>query len=84
VIYRGPFSKVYDDEGHVFFRGQRMAVCERSYNLLTGATYADQFIGIAPVQEKIPQTWGHKPGALRAVSETKGSAHKADSGSCCC
>jgi ubiquinone/menaquinone biosynthesis C-methylase UbiE len=84
VIYRGPFSKVYDDEGHVFMRGQRMAVCERSYHLLTGAAYADQFIGIAPVQEKTPQNWCHAPGTVRPASETKGSAHKADSGPCCC
>jgi ubiquinone/menaquinone biosynthesis C-methylase UbiE len=84
VIYRGPFSKTYDDEGHVFMRGQRMAVCERSYHLLTGTAYADQFIGIASVQEKTPQNWCHAPGMLRAVSETKGSAHKADSGPCCC
>jgi arsenite methyltransferase len=83
VIYRGPFAKVYDDENHVFIRGQRMAVCERSYNLLTGAAYADQFIGIAPVQEITPQNWCHDQGAIRAVTETKGSAHKADSGSCC-
>jgi len=84
VVYRGPFAKTYDDEGHIFLRGRRMAVCERSYNLLTGAAYADQFIGIAPVQEKTAQSWCHKPGALRTVSETKGSAHKTDSGSCCC
>lgn len=84
VIYRGPFAKVYDDENHVFMRGQRMAVCERSYNLLTGAAYAEQFIGIVPVQEITPQNWCHDQGAIRAVAETKGSAHKADSGSCCC
>ena len=84
VIYRGPFSKAYDDEGHVFLRGQRMAVSERSYNLLTGAVYAEQFIGIAPVQDITPKSWCHAPGTLRAVSETKGSGHKADSGACCC
>jgi arsenite methyltransferase len=53
----GSFAKAYDDEGHVFFRSQRMAVCERSYKLLTGASYTGQFIGIAPVQEKVPQSW---------------------------
>lgn len=84
VIYRGPFAKVYDDENHVFYRGQRMAVCERSYNLLTGAAYGDQFIGIAPVQEKTPQHWCHEPGTLRPASETKGAGHKVDGGACCC
>jgi len=85
VIYRGPFSKVYDDEGHVFYRGQRMAVCERSCKLLTGGAYADHFIGIAPVQEQTPQNWRHASGALRPAAETKGAAHKADCASsrCC-
>lgn len=78
VIYRGPFSKVYDDEGHVFYRGQRMAVCERNCKLLTSGAYADYFIGIAPVQEQTPQNWRHAPGALRPAAETKGAAHKAD------
>lgn len=84
VIYRGPFSRVYDDEGHVFLRGQRMAVCERSYRLLTGAAYSDQFIGIAPANENTPQNWCHAPGTLRPASESKEALHKADSGPCCC
>lgn len=84
VIYRGPFAKTYDDEGHIFLRGQRIAVCERSYYLLTGPAYADQFIGIAPAQEIAPKNWCHAPGTVRAVAETKGSAHDSDSGACCC
>jgi arsenite methyltransferase len=84
VIYRGPFSEVFDDEGHVFYRGQRMAVCERSFNLLTSEAYADQFIGIAPAQAPTPQNWCHAPGTLRPVAETKGSAHKADCAPGCC
>ncbi len=82
VIYRGPFAKVYDDEGHVYFRGQRMAVCERSYRLLASSAYAGQFIGIAPAQEKTPQNWCHAAGTIRAASESKGSAH-ASGGGCC-
>ncbi len=83
VIYRGPFSEVYDDEGHVYYRGQRMAVCERSYRLLTGETYGNQFIGIAPVKEHKPNPWCCQPGTLRSAAETKGSVHKADTSSCC-
>ncbi len=56
VIYRGPLAKVYDDERQVFLRGQRTAVCERSYRLLTSEVYADQFIGIDSTQEKPPHT----------------------------
>jgi SAM-dependent methyltransferase len=84
VIYRGPFAKVYDDEGHVFYRGQRMAMCERSFNLLTSAAYNDQFIGIAPVQEQTPQNWCHASGTLRPAAETKSATHKADGVPSCC
>lgn len=85
VIYRGPFSKVYDDEGHVFYRGQRMAMCERSCKLLTSGVYADHFIGIAPMQEQTPQNWCHASGTLRPAAETKGATHQADcaSSGCC-
>ncbi|MEI6706556.1 MAG: methyltransferase domain-containing protein [Methylococcales bacterium] len=84
VIYRGAFSKVYDDEGHVFYRGQRMAVCERSFNLLTSEAYNNQFIGIKPAQEHAPQSWCHASGAVRPAADTKGAAHKADGAPSCC
>ena len=83
VIYRGPFSQAYDDEGHVFYRGQRMAVCERTYHLLTSETYTDQFIGIAPGHEQKPNPWCCNPGTLRPAAESKGGTHKADKSSCC-
>lgn len=53
VIYKGPFSKTFDDEGHVYPRGVRMAVCDRTFRLLTSEPYADHFYAIHPVQ-KIP------------------------------
>ncbi|MGR8940161.1 MAG: methyltransferase domain-containing protein [Gammaproteobacteria bacterium] len=88
VIYRGPYSKVYDDEGHVFYRGQRMAVCERSCKVLTGPAYGADFIGIAPRQDHPGVPWCAPSGTVRPVSETKGGRHHqdqcADSGGCCC
>jgi len=86
VIYRGPFSEVYDDDGHVYLRGQRMAVCERSYRLLTGETYGDDFIGIPPAQEVAGKPWDCATGTLRAVSESKGGQHldKCNPGGGCC
>lgn len=47
VIYRGPFSAVEDDDGHRFPRGERMAVCEKTFNLLK-RSYAGQMIFIEP------------------------------------
>jgi SAM-dependent methyltransferase len=33
VIYRGPFKRVEDDDGHAYFRGARMAVCDKTFAL---------------------------------------------------
>jgi arsenite methyltransferase len=52
VIYRGPYSEIYDDEGHVYLRGQLMAVCECNFKLLTSETYNNDFIGIPPAGER--------------------------------
>lgn len=86
VMYRGPFSQVHDDEGHVYPRGARIAVCERSYRLLTEGPYADQFIGFAPRNPGEPRTFCAPAGTRRPAAETKSPlAPTCDSeGSCCC
>lgn len=48
IIYRGPFKKVEDDDGHLYFRGERMAVCDKTFKLLQQEPYAGQFIPIHP------------------------------------
>lgn len=87
AIYRGPYASVTDDEGHVFPRGERMAVCERSFNLLTETDfYKDDFIGITPPQLKEPVSWCAPMGTTRPAAETKGALHasgKKDPGGCC-
>jgi ubiquinone/menaquinone biosynthesis C-methylase UbiE len=88
VIYRGPFSEVYDDEGHVYPRGQRIAVCARSYELLTKGVYSDDFIGIEPAELKPGVAWCAPAGTIRPASETKGATHSQGpncdtSGNCC-
>ncbi|CAA9890510.1 Methyltransferase [Candidatus Methylobacter favarea] len=86
VIYRGPYSEVYDDEGHVYYRGKRMAVCERSYKLLTSETYGNDFIGIVPAEEKSANHWCSPAGTIRSVSESKSGRpqDKCNPGSGCC
>lgn len=88
VIYRGPFSEVYDDEGHVYPRGQRIAVCARFYELLTKGLYSDDFIGIEPAELKPGVAWCAPAGTIRPASETKGATHSQGancdtSGNCC-
>ncbi|NNC37295.1 MAG: methyltransferase domain-containing protein [Acidimicrobiales bacterium] len=48
VIYKGPWRSIQDDDGHVFRRGERAAVCEKTFNLLKKEPYADMFIHIEP------------------------------------
>jgi len=86
VIYRGPHAEVRDDEGHVFPRGARMAVCERTYRLLTQGTYGDDFIGIEPVRRGEPRNFCLPSGARREPRETKGGRHDVCGGTpgkCC-
>lgn len=87
VVYRGPYASVADDEGHVFPRGARMAVCERTYRFLTeSGAYARDFIGIAPAQAGEPVPYCAPPGTRRATAQTKAGAQGADCGDdgCCC
>ncbi|TWA87891.1 hypothetical protein FBZ83_101760 [Azospirillum brasilense] len=46
VIYRGPFRETWDDDGHRYVRGERTAVCAKTYDLLMTAPYAGLFIGL--------------------------------------
>jgi arsenite methyltransferase len=75
VIYRGPYSFVIDDEEHEFPRGERMAVCERTFNLLSNEPYKDDFIGIVPAFEQEAKTWCAPAGTKRPASETKGGSY---------
>ena len=43
VVYRGPFRQVCDDDGHVFRRGSRVPVCEKTYSLLGREPYQGMF-----------------------------------------
>jgi arsenite methyltransferase len=84
VIYRGPYSEVYDDEGHVYPRGHRIATCARSYDLLTNGVYKDDFIGIAPAILKPAVAWCAPAGTLRPSSETKGATHQGGTSDVAC
>jgi hypothetical protein len=76
---------VRDDENHVFPRGERMAVCERTYKLLTEGPYRDMFIGIPPAVVNEPVNFCAPPGTLRPASVSKGAVHLSacDTPGCC-
>ena len=77
VIYKGPFKTVLDDDGHRYPRGQRVAVCAKTFGLLRSGPYADSFAFIEPL---VPVTDGEAPAfpcaeetLLRPPSATKGA-----------
>jgi arsenite methyltransferase len=56
VIYRGPWKFVKDDDDHVLQRGERMAVCEKTFKLYTDPTgpYHQDFIPVLPIAPVAP------------------------------
>ena len=91
VVYKGPWKQVQDDDGHTYCRGEKMAVCDKTYQILTSQTspYAKDVIGLEP-SEIIPleeaTEFACKENAIRQAHELKGSrADQAGAGetSCC-
>lgn len=82
VIYRGPWSRVSDDDGHSFARGQRMAVCDKTFRLLTDprGPYADTIYAISP-REDVPLEkalpYARRASPIRSPQETKGADYHA-------
>lgn len=79
VIYRGPWRRVEDDDGHIFVRGERAAVCAKSYDALTHGPYATHVIGIAPRVPVSPherEQFDCARTAPRHPRETKGEAYR--------
>jgi len=77
VIYRGPWKQVVDDDGHVLRRGQRMAVCDKTFKLYTQADgpYAADIVGVEPREPIAPEDaaqYNCKAQALRHPRVTKG------------
>ena len=48
VVYQGPWRTVEDDEGHVLRRGERMAVCQKNFQIYTRPPYQDQIVAVEP------------------------------------
>lgn len=90
LIYRGPFKKVEDDDGHTYRRGDRIAVCDKTFRLLQQAPYEGMFAAIEP-REDIPleqaRPFDCRRNAKRDPRETKGQAYDATTdaanGGCC-
>ncbi|HEV8336256.1 MAG TPA: methyltransferase domain-containing protein [Candidatus Polarisedimenticolia bacterium] len=89
VLYKGPWKQVEDDDHHVLRRGERTAVCDKTYRILTSEPYADQII---PIPSRIEiaaedrKAFDCSRTAPRHPRETKGEAYTATTegdGACC-
>ena len=80
VVYTGPWKKVVDDDGHTLVRGERAAVCDKTYGILTSGPYEGHTIGIEPYQE-VPlaeaEDFDCARKAPRHAKETKGEDYHA-------
>ena len=88
VVYRGPFREVLDDDGHRLRRGERVAVCDKTFNLYRQPPYAEHVEFVEPrvpvkPEEAKPFTCG--PTRLRHPRETKGMGYNAttEAAKCC-
>jgi ubiquinone/menaquinone biosynthesis C-methylase UbiE len=88
VIYRGPWKRVVDDDGHTLERGARTAVCDKTFKLYSQAPYVGEFILVPPREEVVIENAGVFDCARdrkRHPRESKGLAYnvtKISSGAC--
>ncbi|MDP1561388.1 MAG: methyltransferase domain-containing protein [Pirellulaceae bacterium] len=80
VIYRGPFKKVEDDDGHTYWRGERMAVCDKTFGLLSRSPYAGLFDAVEPrvaIPLEAASSFNCQRAKIRDPRETKGHDYAA-------
>ena len=89
VLYKGPWKTVVDDDGHRLERGVRTAVCAKTYRILSGEPYADETIGIEPlnpIPDENREIFDCSRTEPRHPRETKGADYtlsRAAEASCC-
>ncbi len=81
VVYRGPWRSVSDDDGHSYPRGRRVAVCDKTFRILTDprGPYAGAMVPVPPCEE-IPMErampFACQGTTLRDPRETKGAGRR--------
>jgi len=91
VMYKGPWRAVIDDDGHTLYRGERMAVCDKTFRLYTSALgpYVSQLVALEPYNTVPPdeaQPFNCTKNARRHPKETKGHDYdktELSEGACC-
>ena len=74
LVYKGPFKQVVLDDEQMFVRGERIAVCDKTYQAAGRDPFREHFIQIAPVVD-IPvesaEQFDCKTTSIRSPQETK-------------
>ncbi|HWM90476.1 MAG TPA: methyltransferase domain-containing protein [Thermoanaerobaculia bacterium] len=88
VIYKGPFREVLDDDGHRMKRGERYAVCDKTFRLYQREPYRSQFEFIEPLEEvpvETAQPFDCSRTSLRHPRESKGQDYQVttEAQACC-
>ena len=89
VIYRGPWSSVTDDDGHVLRRGEPMAVCRKTFEIYTNPPYGKDVSAVPPrnpIPESAAQPFDCHESFVRSAKETKGPSYsltQLPDSSCC-
>jgi hypothetical protein len=81
VIYKGPWRTVSDDDGHTLHRGLRMAVCDKTFSIMTDprGPYGDSVLAVPPRVEVPPDDaapFDCGRDAVRHPRETKGMEYR--------
>ena len=79
VLYKGPFREVLDDDGHRMKRGERYAVCDKTFRLYQREPYRSQFEFIEPLEEvplETAQPFDCSRTAPRHPRESKGQDYQ--------
>jgi SAM-dependent methyltransferase len=88
VIYKGPFREVLDDDGHRLRRGERHAVCDKTFRLYQQEPYRAFFEAVEPLEPVPLETappFDCSRTALRHPRETKGQDYEltTEAAECC-
>jgi SAM-dependent methyltransferase len=89
VVYRGPFKEVLDDDGHRLRRGERHAVCDKTFEIFSREPYREHFDPIeprVPVALEAAEPFDCSRTARRHPRETKGEGYDVTTeaaGDCC-
>jgi len=89
ILYERPWKAVSDDDGHTLERGIHTAVCAKTSRILSGEPYADETIGIEPMNP-VPENTREEFDCSRTEPRDPRETESADDriskpaeGSCC-